>query len=133
MTTACKPNQKPYFWHMTTIALHGAEFFAYHGFYPEERKLGACFLVDMEVSFTPVGDLTEDNLSHTVNYEHLYEIGCDEMKQTKKLIDTVAQAILNRIKVKYPFSDKIEVSIKKLNPPLGCKVADSNVVITYSK
>ena len=118
---------------MIKIALHGAEFFAYHGFYTEERKLGTCFLVDMEVSFTPVGDLTEDNLSHTVNYEHLYEIACDEMKQTKKLIDTVAQAILNRIKAKYPFAEKIKVSIKKLNPPLGCKVADSNVVITYNK
>ena len=118
---------------MIKIALHGGEFFGYHGFYPEERKLGTCFLVDMEVSFTPIGDLTEDNLSHTVNYEHLYEIAGDEMKQTKKLIDTVAQAILNRIKIKYPFAEKIEVSIKKLNPPLGCKVADSNVVIIYSK
>ncbi len=118
---------------MIKIALHGAEFFAYNGLYPEEQKLGTCFLVDMEVSFTPVGDLTEDNLSHTVNYEELYEIACDEMKQTKKLIDTVAQAIINRIKTKYPFADKIDVSIKKLNPPLGCKVADSNVVITYNK
>lgn len=118
---------------MIKIALHGAEFFAYHGFYFEEQKLGTCFLVDMEVSFTPIADLSEDTLANTVNYEHLYEIACDEMKQTKKLIDTVAQAILNRIKTKYQFAEKIEVSIKKLNPPLGCKVADSNVVITYNK
>ncbi len=118
---------------MIKIALHGAEFFAYHGFYPEEQKLGTCFLLDMEVSFTPAADLSEDNLEHTVNYEELYEIACDEMKQTKKLIDTVAQAIINKVKTKYPFAEKIVVSIKKLNPPLGCKVADSNVVITYNK
>lgn len=118
---------------MIKIALHGAEFFAYHGFYSEEQKLGTCFLVDMEVSFIPAADLSEDNLEHTVNYEDLYEIACDEMKQTKKLIDTVAQAILDKIKTKYPFAEKIEVSIKKLNPPLGCKVTDSNVVITYNK
>ncbi|GAB2982270.1 dihydroneopterin aldolase [Mucilaginibacter puniceus] len=118
---------------MIKIALHGAEFFAYHGFYPEEQKLGTCFLVDMEVSFTPAADLSDDNLENTVDYEQLHAIAADEMKQTKKLIDTVAQSILNKIKTKYPFAEKIEVSIKKLNPPLGCKVADSNVVITYSK
>ncbi len=118
---------------MIKIALHGAEFFAYHGFYPEEQKLGTSFLVDMEVSFFPASDLSEDNLEQTINYEALYEIACEEMKQTKKLIETVAQAMLNKIKTKYPFAEKIEVSIKKLNPPLGCKVADSNVVITYNK
>ena len=118
---------------MIKIALHGAEFFAYHGFYPEEQKLGNCFLVDIEVRFMPAADLSEDKISNTVNYEHLYEIACDEMKQTKKLIDTVAQAILDKVKAKYGFADNIQVSIKKLNPPLGCKVEYTNVIISYNK
>ena len=36
---------------MITVALHGAEFFAKHGFYPEEQLLGCKFLVDIVVGF----------------------------------------------------------------------------------
>lgn len=114
------------------IALHGAEFFAYHGFYPEEQKLGNCFVVDIEVSFEPPGKVNEDDLTNTVNYEHLYEIACNEMKHTRKLIEIVAQAIINKIKEEYTFVDSIQVSIKKLNPPLGGNVKYSTVIINYN-
>ena len=118
---------------MIKIALHGAEFFAYHGFYPEEQILGTSFIVDIEVSFMPAADTEEDEIANTVNYEHLYEITREEMQQPKKLIETVAQGILDQVKAKYDYVDAIEVSIKKLNPPLGCKVGYSNVVISYKK
>jgi dihydroneopterin aldolase len=56
---------------MVTIALHGAEFFARHGYYPEEQILGNRFIVDIEVSYD--NDLSDqsDNLEDTVNYEQL--------------------------------------------------------------
>ena len=118
---------------MIKIALHGAEFFAYHGFYPEEQILGTSFIVDIEVSFSPAADVKADEIENTVNYEHLYEIAREEMQEPKKLIETVAQSILDRIKAQYDHVDAIEVSIKKLNPPLGCKVGYSNVIISYNK
>jgi dihydroneopterin aldolase len=115
------------------IALHGAEFFAYHGFYPEEQKLGNCFIVDIEVEFTPSGDINNDDLNNTVNYERLYDIACDEMKLTKKLIETVAKAIMDQVKAEYTFVDSIQLSIKKLNPLVGAKVKQSEVRINYTK
>ena len=114
------------------VALHGAEFFAFHGFYPEEQKLGNCFIVDIEVEFTPSGDVNED-LSNTVNYEQLYDIACEEMKITRKLIETVAQAIINEVKKKYTFVDRIQLTIKKLNPLIGAKTQYSSVTICYNK
>jgi len=115
------------------VALHGAEFFAHHGFYPEEQKLGNCFIVDIEVGFTPTGDVNKDELNNTVNYEQLYNIACEEMKQTKKLIETVAQAIIDEIKKQYAFVETIQVSIKKLNPLVGAKTKYSSVTINYIK
>ena len=115
---------------MITIAIHGAEFFAYHGFYPEEQKLGTKFIVDVEVNFTPVDNLKEDKIANTVDYEQLYRIVAGQMQQTRKLIETVAQAIADETKKKYPFADKIQVSIKKLNPPLEGKVDYSKIIIT---
>ncbi len=115
------------------VALHGAEFFAYHGFYPEEQKLGNCFIVDIEVGFAPIGDINEDELKNTVNYEQLYDIACEEMKHTKKLIETVAQAIINEIKEQYDFAETIQVSIKKLTPLVGAKTKYSSITINYIK
>jgi dihydroneopterin aldolase len=115
------------------VALNGAEFFAYHGFYPEEQKLGNCFIVDMEVEFTPTGNINEDDLANTVNYEQLYDIACEEMKTPKKLIETVAEAIINKIKKQYTFADRIEVNIKKLNPLVGAKTKYSSVTLNYQK
>jgi dihydroneopterin aldolase len=115
---------------MTTIAIQGAEFFAYHGFYPEEQKLGNKFIVDIEVSFKPVNNLKEDKIANTIDYEKIYNIAAKQMKQTKKLIETVAQIIADQIKEQYAFVEKITVSIKKTNPPLKGKVHCSSIVIT---
>jgi dihydroneopterin aldolase len=115
------------------VALHGAEFFAYHGFYPEEQKLGCCFIVDVEVEFTPAGDMSGDEIANTVNYEQLHNIACEEMKLTKKLIETVAEAIISRIKDQYRFVDSIKLTVKKMNPPLTTKVAYSAVSLNYQK
>ena len=118
---------------MITIALQGAEFFAYHGFYPEEQKLGCRFLVDIEVGFNPQTDPGADELKHTVDYEKVYNIACEEMKYPRKLIETVGQGIMDRIQKKYPYVETICVTIKKLNPPLVGKVGYSAVTIRYGK
>jgi dihydroneopterin aldolase len=118
---------------MVEINLNGAEFFAYHGYYPEEQLLGSRFLVDISVSFVPEANLTADELANTVNYEQLYLIASEEMKQTRKLIETVAQAMLDQIKTRFPFIKHIRVSIKKIAPPLKGKVNHSGVVIIYGE
>ena len=114
---------------MVEINLNDAEFFAYHGFYPEEQLIGSRFLVDISVSFSPAGNLAEDEIDNTVNYEQLYNIACDEMKNTRKLIETVGQSIFDAIKGKFPFVKNIRVCIKKMDPPLKGKVGHSNVVL----
>jgi len=114
---------------MVEINLNGAEFFAFHGYYPEEQLLGGIFLVDISVSFEPATDLAEDEIGNTVNYEQLYNIACDEMKITHKLIETVGQAISGAIKHKFPFVKNTRVAIQKINPPLKGKVGHSSVVI----
>lgn len=114
---------------MVEINLNAAEFFAYHGYYPEEQLLGSRFLVDISVSFLPAADLAKDELQNTVNYEQLYNIASDEMNITRKLIETVAKAIADAIKQKFPFVKNTRVSIQKMNPPLKGKVGYSSVVI----
>jgi len=114
---------------MITIAVHGAEFFAYHGFYVEEQILGARFIVDAEVTFQPAADLKQDNISETVNYEEIYRVVSTQMKHTRKLIETVAQSIGEELKMKYPFVDSVKVTLSKMHPPLAGKVDRSSVTV----
>ncbi|HJP62692.1 MAG TPA: dihydroneopterin aldolase [Mucilaginibacter sp.] len=118
---------------MITVALHGAEFFGKHGFYPEEQLIGSKFVVDISVEFEPPDGSKSDNLANTVNYEQLYTIAFEQMQKTKKLIETLGQAIVDAIKSEYPYIETATVMIKKLNPPMPGKVDYSSVAITYNR
>ena len=118
---------------MVKVALQGVKFFAKHGFYPEEQILGNHFIVDVAVEFAQRHHFTDDEIAHTINYEQLYAMIDIEMKHTRKLLETVVQAIADRIKTAYPFAETIQASIKKLNPPLPGNVAASFIEITYQK
>jgi len=117
------------------VALHGAEFFAYHGFYPEEQHTGNSFIVDIDVEFEPSanGGLSTDNINDTINYEQLYDIASQRMQQPQKLIETVATFIMDDIKAQNSFVDKITVSIKKLNPLAGAKVKYTQITLNYTR
>lgn len=117
------------------VALHGAEFFAYHGVYPEEQFTGSCFVVDIEVTFEPSasGGLNTDDLNDTVNYEELYDIACQRMEQPQKLVETVATFIIEDITSRYSSAEEIKISIKKLNPIAGAKVKYAEISLNYNK
>jgi len=117
------------------VALHGAEFIAYHGVYPEEQYTGNRFIVDIEVEFEPsvTGATTTDNLADTVNYEELYDISNHRMQHPQNLVETVASLIIEDIKSKYAFAQKINVSIKKMNPLAGAKVQYTQITLNHNR
>lgn len=116
---------------MVKVALEGAEFFAYHGFYPEEQLIGTRFSVDIEVIFENGYDFNDDKIANTVNYEDLYQIAKSQMARTHKLIETVAQGIIDGITAQYPAIKTANVTIRKAQPPLGGPVKNSVVTISY--
>ena len=116
---------------MIKIALHQIKFFAYHGFYPEEQILGNHYLVDAEVEFQ--NKSIRDEISNTVNYEKLHQIVSEEMRRPRKLLETLVQEMIGKIRLDFPFLETIKVGIKKLNPPLPGEVQYSLVEITWIK
>lgn len=113
----------------TKVAIEGLQFFAYHGFYDEERKKGNDFVCDIAVELKSY-DSIEDNIHDTVNYEDIYEIVSDEMQQTKKLIETVAYKIIKRIQ-ELDNVTGATVKIHKLNPPIKGKVEKAVVEMKF--
>ena len=86
--------------------------------------------MDIDITFAPHTELTNDHIGNTVNYEQLYTVAEQEMKHTRKLLETVAQSIVDRIRADHPNVETISVALKKLNPPLKGQVAYSLVTVT---
>ena len=114
---------------MGSVALEGLEFFAYHGFYDEEQKVGNKYAVDLVVytNFDLAAD--HDRLSETVNYESLYKIVAAEMSIRSRLLENIGKRIIKSVFENFPQVDTIDVSVSKFNPPIGgvCKSAKVNI------
>jgi 7,8-dihydroneopterin aldolase/epimerase/oxygenase len=104
---------------MAIISLEGAEFFAYHGFYEEERKIGNKYSIDISVSAEVASAAAEDRLEQTVNYEGLYAIVRQEMQVPSHLLEHIAYRIIEQTYATYPHIEWVEVKVSKYNPPIG--------------
>ncbi len=104
---------------MGTITLEGIEFFAYHGFYQEERKTGNRYSVDISVETDFSQAAEEDKLQETVNYEKLYQMVRDEMQQPSKLLEHIAHRLIEQTFRAFSEIESVEVSVSKFNPPVG--------------
>ncbi len=119
---------------MAVIALEGMHFFAYHGYYDEEQKMGTHFIVDVYIATNTKLAAQKDDLEGTVNYETIYFICRTEMKKTSKMIEAVAQRIIDRLQ--FVFGERtqgIKVRLRKLNPPLGGKVESAYIELEAGK
>ncbi len=104
---------------MGTITLEGLDFFAYHGYYPEEQRIGNKYAVDITIQTDFLEAAQLDKLSETVNYETLYDVAAEVMKVPSRLLEHIAHQIILGIRDKYPNVENIIVKVSKFNPPVG--------------
>ncbi len=107
---------------MGVITLQGMEFFAYHGCNKEEQKTGNKFIVDITFSAQTAQAEISDDLSKTVNYQCVYDVVKAEMEIPSHLIEHVARRIINALIKKISNIEDVNITVAKLNPPLGGKV-----------
>jgi 7,8-dihydroneopterin aldolase/epimerase/oxygenase len=103
---------------LITIELNQLRFFAYHGLYAEEKKTGNQFEIDLTVSHLPLAGIITD-LKETINYVSLYNLLSSEMQKPRHLLETFVMETTEMIHQVFPGVKKIEISIKKLQPPIA--------------
>lgn len=103
---------------MDKIFLNGMQFYAYHGVFEAENKLGQIFIVDvtLDVDLKQAGE--SDALEHTVNYGAVYEDVKREMMVQSKLLEHVAERIAKTLFNHYNQIMALKVKITKQNPPI---------------
>lgn len=127
---------------MAIIALEGIRFFAYHGYHEEEQILGNDFVLDVYVSVKTELAVFSDELyadpkimkaeepeegkekPTTVNYSTVFIICQSVMRNPEpvKLLETLTDAIADRIMEQFDNAEGVIVRLKKLHPPLGGRV-----------
>ncbi len=116
---------------MGLIAVEEMRFYAYHGFYKEEQKIGQYYLVDVYVHTDFEQAAEEDSLYATINYETIYLATKIEMDKPTNLLETLATRITDSLKNKFANIEEIRVRVSKLKPPLGAEVGRTYVEVHH--
>lgn len=100
------------------LRLRNMRFFAHHGLFPEENKLGQRYEVDLEIhgDFTAAGQ--DDDLSQTLDYPRLYTLVEQVVTRRRfKLVEALAEHIASEIGAQFAPVDLI-VRVRKPDPPV---------------
>lgn len=103
------------------ITIGNMEFYAYHGCFKEEQKIGTWFNVDLSMEVDTSKAEETDDLNDTIDYSVVYQVVKDEMNISSKLLENVGRRILNSIKKHFPEVLYTCIKIRKMNPSLGGK------------
>ena len=117
------------------IYLRNVRFHAFHGVLQQEGIVGNDYLVNLVLDYDFSSAMQTDDLQETLNYAEVYQKVREEMAVPSKLLEHVAGRIAHRLFSDFPEIQKLQLSITKVNPPMG---ADSDgagveVVLTNDK
>ncbi|MDO4955911.1 MAG: dihydroneopterin aldolase [Bacteroidales bacterium] len=114
----------------TTIHLNKVRFYAFHGVMPQEQRVGAYFVVSLEIETDFSHALSSDSLENTVSYADVYELVKEEMKVPSKLLEHVAGRIINRLYAEFPLIQAVHITLDKENPPMGAQCKNCGIEIS---
>ena len=109
---------------MGKIILNEIRVYAFHGCMEEEKRIGSDYIVNLEVETDMINPAKTDDIVDAVDYVSLNKIVKEEMSVSSKLLEHVAQRIIDRVLKQFSEVESIEVSVAKLNPPIGGDVGE---------
>ena len=101
------------------IHLKNMTFYGYHGHLAEENALGQRFFVDVVLTVDIAEAARTDALQHTVDYTQVFAICRDVVERNRvKLLETLANDIINRILASFERVQQVDIIIKKPSVPV---------------
>ncbi|MCT4624783.1 MAG: dihydroneopterin aldolase [Schleiferiaceae bacterium] len=118
---------------MDKIHLEGVKLYAYHGCMDEESRIGSDYEVELKVWADLQKSAGTDRLKDTVDYVLLNRIITEEMAIRAKLLEVVAQRIIDRIFKDEARVKKAEVKVTKMAPPINGDVERVSVILKQKR
>ena len=114
---------------MDKIIFDKMQFYAYHGLFEEENRLGQKFEVDLEMFLDLKKAGLSDSIEDTVNYAMVYEVVKEKVTGVKKkLLEAIAESIATELLLLFPLVS-IVVRVRKIQPPIPGHLASVSVEI----
>lgn len=102
------------------ITLSNMVFYGYHGDLPEENTLGQRFIIDLVLTLDIAEAAATDSLHHTVDYTKVYAICRETVEKDRfKLIEALANHVIDRVLAANPIVQKVDITIKKPSVPIA--------------
>ncbi len=111
------------------VFLRDVRFHAFHGVMPQEGKVGADFLVNLRIGYPISKAMETDEVTDTLSYAEVYALVAQEMKVPSRLLEHVAGRIVKTICEHFPQTTSIDLTLIKLNPPMGADMLGAGVEI----
>ncbi len=114
------------------ITLKNCVFYAYHGYFEEEQKIGQRFEVDAVMSAVPGERLDRVQLQDTVHYGEAFAIIERLVTQEKfNLIETLAYTIAKSLCEELGHVETAKVSVRKPSVPIDGVLDYAEVTVNY--
>ncbi|MGH6760210.1 MAG: dihydroneopterin aldolase [Phyllobacterium sp.] len=117
---------------MYVIRMKNCAFFAHHGVFEEEERLGQRFYVDAVLTVDPGMALENDEIEGTVHYGIAF--GVIEHVVTGKrryLIEALALDIAKALSARFPQIKRSEITVRKPNAPVAGVLDHVEVTIVW--
>lgn len=114
---------------MGIINVNSIRCYSNHGCLPEEAKIGGEYVVDVRIETDFSKASRTDELHDTVDYCVVHDTVKTEMAIRSKLIEHVAQRILEGLRKHYPTVISFEVKVTKIAPPMNGDVQSVDVIV----
>ncbi len=114
---------------MGKIILENIRIYSNHGCLDEEALIGSDYIIDLEIDADLSKSAQTDELNDTVDYVQLNKIITEEVLIRSKLLEKVADRILQRIHIELSQITFAKVKLSKMNPPIGGNVEKVSVVM----
>ncbi|MEG8276677.1 dihydroneopterin aldolase [Streptomyces sp. AHA2] len=118
---------------MDRVALRGLRARGHHGVFPEERKEGQTFVVDLVLGLDTRPAAADDDLTRTVHYGIVAEeVVAVVQGEPVDLIETLAERIA-QVCLRHEAVQQVEVCVHKPGAPITVPFDDVTVTITRSR
>lgn len=100
--------------------MQNCAFFAHHGVFEEEKKLGQRFYVDAVLIVDPGSSLENDDIEGTVHYGIVFSTIEKIITGTRRyLIEALAQDVAKALCAQFPQIQHAEITVRKPNAPVA--------------